>query len=381
MNRPITSEPADQMALNTDFAVEKAVLALKQGRLVAFPTETVYGLGADAENLDALHLLYATKGRPPNHPVIVHLAPSAKLSDWAENIPEAAYRLAEAFWPGPLTLILSRTARVPNAVTGGQNTVGLRIPAHPMAQQLLEAFGGGIAGPSANRFGRLSPTTAEHVRADLGDAVDCILDGGACPVGVESTIVAFQNGQPVVLRPGMITPRQLETALSSCIISTAKPIPAAALSETSSHSSQAALNLAQTTLKESPEGLFKDKQTTISRAPGTLARHYAPQTPMSLLSSDQLRQTLLQPQSENNQGTHQRIGVLAWHTTNSFASPADCLWVKASPDPDVYARELYAHLRMLDESSLDALYVEAVPDTDAWAAIADRLRRAAHPGV
>jgi L-threonylcarbamoyladenylate synthase len=369
------------MTIDTATAVENAVLALKQGRLVAFPTETVYGLGADAENLDALNLLYATKGRPPNHPVIVHLAPSAQLDDWAENIPEAAYRLAEAFWPGPLTLILSRAARVPNAVTGGQNTVGLRIPAHPVAQQLLEAFDGGVAGPSANRFGRLSPTTAEHVRADLGDAVDCILDGGACPVGVESTIVAFQNGEPVVLRPGMITPKQLETTLSDCLISTAKPAIASTASKTSTHTTQTTLNHSKITSTETTQVVSADKQTTISRAPGTLARHYAPQTPLSLLSSKELKETLLQRQHDRNPTVQKHIGVLAWKTPNSSIIPVNCLWVEASSNPEVYARELYAHLRMMDESHLDALYVEAVPDTDEWAAIADRLRRAAHPDI
>ncbi|MBA3391422.1 MAG: threonylcarbamoyl-AMP synthase, partial [Deltaproteobacteria bacterium] len=184
----------------TDIARARDVIAA--GGLVAFPTETVYGLGADASRDDAVARIFAVKGRPRAHPLIVHLAADARLDDWAIEIPDAARQLAAAAWPGPLTLILRKGPRVAAATTGGSNTVGLRVPAHPIAQALLAAFGGGIAAPSANRFGAVSPTTADHVATDLGDDVAYILDGGPCTVGVESTIVDLSRGVPVLLRPG-----------------------------------------------------------------------------------------------------------------------------------------------------------------------------------
>ncbi|HEV7536585.1 MAG TPA: L-threonylcarbamoyladenylate synthase, partial [Acidimicrobiia bacterium] len=182
--------------------VAEAVAVLRRGGLVAFPTETVYGLGADANNPAAVERLFAVKGRPRSHPVIVHLGDPMALKEWASEVPAEAWALAEAFWPGPLTLILPRADRVPDAVTGGAATVGLRVPAQPLALELLEAFGDGVAAPSANRFGRVSPTTAAHVRADLGSDVDLVLDGGMCRVGVESTIVDLSSAVPAVLRLG-----------------------------------------------------------------------------------------------------------------------------------------------------------------------------------
>ena len=182
--------------------VVAAVAVLRRGGLVAFPTETVYGLGADAANPAAVGRIFAVKGRPRSHPVIVHLAEATAVKAWAADVPPDAWALAEAFWPGPLTLILPRADHVPDAVTGGAATVGLRVPNQPLALELLSAFGSGIAAPSANRFGRVSPTTAAHVRADLGTAVDLVLDGGPCAVGVESTIVDLSRGAPRVLRLG-----------------------------------------------------------------------------------------------------------------------------------------------------------------------------------
>ncbi|HEV7558977.1 MAG TPA: L-threonylcarbamoyladenylate synthase, partial [Kofleriaceae bacterium] len=187
------------MKVGTDIAM--AAATLRRGGLVAFPTETVYGLGADASNDAAVANIFAAKGRPRAHPLIVHLASNARLDDWAIDIPDAARRLVARAWPGPLTVILSRSARVADAVTGGAPTVGLRVPAHPMAQALLRELGGGIAAPSANRFGSVSPTTAAHVVAD-GIDVDYVLDGGPCDVGVESTIIDLSRGRAVLLRPG-----------------------------------------------------------------------------------------------------------------------------------------------------------------------------------
>jgi len=178
---------------------------LRAGELVAFPTETVYGLGADASSAAAVKKIFAAKGRPASHPVIVHIADMSELKHWAAEVPRAAWLLAEKFWPGPLTMVLKRAAHVHDVISGGQNTVGLRVPSHPVAQQLLKAFGGGIAAPSANRFGKLSPTTAAHVREELGDAVRIVLDGGACEVGIESTIVDLSREPPAILRPGRVS--------------------------------------------------------------------------------------------------------------------------------------------------------------------------------
>ena len=198
----------------TPASIEQAADLLHRGKLVAIPTETVYGLGADASNPEAVAKIFQAKGRPADHPLIVHLAYASQMKDWAEEVPDSALRLASAFWPGPLTMILRKKASVPAVVTGGQETVALRVPDNPVALWLLRVFGGGIAAPSANRFGRISPTTAQHVAEELGDAVDCILDGGPCTVGVESTIIDLTDQQPTILRPGRITRSQLEESCS-----------------------------------------------------------------------------------------------------------------------------------------------------------------------
>ncbi len=321
--------------------IRQAADILKAGGLVALPTETVYGLGANAENPEALARMYAVKGRPVNHPVIVHIASARQLGDWAVDIPEAAWLLAEAFWPGPLTLILKRSSRVPDSVTGGQDTVGIRVPSHPMALALLQTFGGGVAAPSANRFGKLSPTSAAHVQADLGNDVDLILDGGDCAVGVESTIVAFQDGQPVILRPGMITAEQIRAVL------------------------------AQPKELQSPGS----SASTVSRAPGTLASHYAPGTPLALLSGEALDAMLLSMPSGDVS-----VGVLSRRACPARLRDKPWLvWRQMDQEPDGYARSLYAQLRELDALTLDRILVESVPvEDDAWAAVADRLNRAAY---
>ncbi|MBP8297306.1 MAG: threonylcarbamoyl-AMP synthase, partial [Burkholderiales bacterium] len=199
-------------APSTD-AVALAVERLRAGELVGFPTETVYGLGADAANAQAVVKLFAIKGRPANHPVIVHLASTADIDRWARRIPPAARLLIEKFAPGPLTLILPKSVHVPDVVTGGQGKVGLRFPSHKLAQRLLREFGGGIAAPSANRFGRVSPTTARHVADEFGDELPLILDGGPCDVGIESTIIDFTRGAAVLLRPGGVSTTQLAEVL------------------------------------------------------------------------------------------------------------------------------------------------------------------------
>jgi L-threonylcarbamoyladenylate synthase len=311
-------------------AIASAVDHLRAGRLVAFPTETVYGLGADAGNPDAVRRIFAAKGRPADHPVIVHLYDTAQLGQWARSVPEGARKLAATFWPGPLTLILPRAPNVADVVTGGQDSVGLRVPAHPVARALLRAFGDGIAAPSANRFGRISPTTAQHVADDLGDAVAQILDGGACAVGIESTIVAFVGDVPVLLRPGGIDARDLQRVLGRAPDVAGDAAP---------------------------------------RASGTLVSHYAPRTPADLVDASALRAEILQLGARD-----ESVAVLA----RTVARPSDFagVWLRAPADAAAYAHDLYANLRTLDAANADVILIERVPDDDGWLAVHDRLERA-----
>jgi L-threonylcarbamoyladenylate synthase len=204
-------------------AVDRAVEVLRSGGLVALPTETVYGLGADASNEQAVRRVFAVKGRPADHPLIVHVSDASALAHWASTVPSTAAVLADACWPGPLTLLVPRADHVLDIVTGGRPTVGVRVPAHPLTTAVLERFGGGVAAPSANRFGRVSPTTAEHVRRDLGDDVDLVLDGGPCPIGVESTIVDCTVDPPQILRPGGIPSEQIVELLAGRVAAPTGP--------------------------------------------------------------------------------------------------------------------------------------------------------------
>lgn len=311
--------------------IEHAVRLLQSGELVAFPTETVYGLGADAVNPAAVVRLYAAKGRPTNHPVIVHLADSNQLPNWASSVPVAAIQLAERFWPGPLTLILPKAQHVLDEITGGQKSVGLRVPSHPVALELLKAFGGGIIAPSANKFGRLSPTRAEDVQNEFKDEVALVLDGGPCAVGIESTIVDLSREQPMILRPGMIDQAQIEAVIGPVLVA-----------HKQAESSSAA----------------------VTRAPGDLASHYAPTTPMQLVSAADLQQIAA---GNNLTGT----GVLSFS-----ASPGTCNWIVAASEPESFARDLYQNLRQLDRLKLDRILVETPPTDAHWEGIWDRLRRA-----
>jgi L-threonylcarbamoyladenylate synthase len=310
----------------TPEAIQHAAELLHQGKLVALPTETVYGLGADARNPEAIARIFAAKGRPADHPLIVHLAYASQISEWAVDIPAGAYRLAQAFWPGPLTLILKKHPRVPSAVTGGQDSVGLRVPDHPVALWLLRVFGGGVAAPSANRFGHISPTAAEHVFEELADRVDCILDGGRCTVGVESTIVDLSGGEPVILRPGRITQAELEEVLG-------RPVAL----KTQHH----------------------------IRAPGMMAVHYAPTTPTYLCNRQAILQRLAQQPN--------RLGVLWYGRAAAVLLPTHQILPE---QPHEYEHALYATLRQLDQQGLEAILVETPPEGDAWVAIRDRLGKA-----
>lgn len=311
--------------------VARAAALLSEGGLVAFPTETVYGLGADASREAAVARIYAAKGRPRAHPLIVHLAPEARLEDWATDVPPLAHRLAAAAWPGPLTLILRRGPRVCPAATGGADTVGLRVPAHPLAQALLRAFGGGVAAPSANRFGAVSPTTADHVVADLAGDVDYVLDGGPCDVGVESTIVDLSRGRPVLLRPGGM-PREAIEAIAGPLASADAHAPA---------------------------------------APGTLESHYAPRAQVIAVPLDGVMAVVAEQTGS--------VAVLA--PASAFARWPR-LRARRYPLPDDVAgmaHELYAALRDLDASGVDVVIAALPPAAGLGEAVGDRLRRAAGP--
>ncbi|WP_426115241.1 L-threonylcarbamoyladenylate synthase [Massilia sp. PWRC2] len=318
-------------------SIAAAARALEQGALVAFPTETVYGLGADASNPAAVAAIYAAKGRPQDHPVIVHLAPGADLADWASDIPPEAHQLAAAFWPGPLTMILKRAPGVPADVSGGQDTIGVRCPAHPLAIALLQAFRhgrGGIAAPSANKFGHVSPTTAQHVRDEFAadGSVAMVLDGGASEVGIESTIVDLSRlatHGPVLLRPGHIS--------ADAIAAVIDRLPASA-------------------------------DAAAPRASGTLESHYAPHTPVAMQESAQLAVTVARLQAAGK-----KVALIHYS-----AMPASHAALRLPAAPAGFAHALYAALRSMDGSGAELILVEAPPRDALWTGVNDRLRRAAH---
>lgn len=321
--------------------LQAAARILEAGGLVAFPTETVYGLGADAENPQAVAAIYAAKGRPANHPVIVHVAPGADIGYWAVAIPPEAHKLIAAFWPGPLTLILKRAEHIPDAVSGGQDSIGLRCPSHPVAQALLRAFKegkGGVAAPSANKFGHVSPTTAQHVRDEFGigpeSPVACILDGGQSEVGIESTILDLSRMSthgPVLLRPGHISAADIAR-----IIGTEPRLP----------------------------------DTAAPRASGTLEAHYAPRTPVALVDIADVPVTLARLAAKGC-----RAALIRRETGPQDAASAQTGLPSTAKG---FAHHLYAALRAMDAAAADIILVEAPPMSPEWQGVNDRLRRAAH---
>lgn len=301
------------MTVGRDHAIERVVDLLRRGGVVAIPTETVYGLAADADNATAVERIFQIKGRPSNHPLIVHLPDRSHIDLWASEVPAAAEVLIEHCWPGPLTVVLRRATRVIDAVTGGRDTVGLRVPAHPQALEILQRFGGGLAAPSANRFGRVSPTTAEHVRADLGSDVDAIVDGGPCPVGVESTIVDCTTEPVQILRSGAITDEQIAALLDGAVGAADGP----------------------------------------SRASGMLAAHYAPHA--AVLLADDL---------------HEAAVLLA-------RSGAGAVQIGDLDDLARYARHLYRWLRDADEAGATTIVALLPRPQGLGHALRDRLTKAA----
>lgn len=325
--------------------ITRAAQLLRAGELVAFPTETVYGLGADARNPIALAKIFAAKDRPADHPLIVHLPDATHLGTWAIDIPAAARMLAAACWPGPLTLILQRHPAVPDLVTGGQNTIGVRMPNHPVALALLHEFGSGIAAPSANKFGRISPTTAAHVQQELGESgeknVAMILDGGACAVGIESTIVDMTSATPRILRPGAISADTLRRLLHAPVHD--------------SHATQPT-----------------EREKNTPRVSGSLAAHYAPRTPLQMCAVESLPAAIAAALQEG-----QRVAVLAPEPVPPLPAHPRIIRRIASADFSQFAHDLYAALRELDAANCDLILVATPPDNEAWRAVNDRLRRAA----
>jgi L-threonylcarbamoyladenylate synthase len=320
--------------------VEQAVAILRGGGLVAFPTETVYGLGADATDAAAVGRIFRAKGRPADHPLIVHLGPDTPMDPWVLDVPLVARLLAEAFWPGPLTLVLARSSRVPDPVTGGRPTVGLRVPDHPVARELLAGFGGGVAAPSANRFGHVSPTTAADVVADLGDVVDYVLDGGPCRVGVESTIVDCSGDEPELLRPGGVSLERLTEVLG------APP---------------------RLWLGDSP-----------ARAPGMLAAHYAPRARVEVVADEAAARARVVALVAAD-GGRGRIAVLApapLAGLDAAAGDGDVVELEPAGPPDDYARVLYARLRQADRLGASVVVAVEPPPVGVGLAVRDRLTRA-----
>ncbi len=318
-------------------AIARAVQSLAQGELLGLPTETVYGLAADALRDEAVARIYAAKGRPADHPLIVHVASAAQVPLFARDVPAFAQRLMDAFWPGPLTLILPRQPGAATASAGGQASIGLRCPSHPVAQAVLQACAAaglpGLSAPSANQFGRVSPTSARHVQGEFGDAL-LILDGGDCEVGIESTIVDCTRGAPVLLRPGQITRTQIEQACGQPLqdkAALAQPAP---------------------------------------KASGTLESHYAPRAKVRLMDAPTLAARL------------QALGVHAnnlavWSRHAPPDTGAGVLWRQQATQASIAAHDLFAVLRELDARGVQQIWVELPPDTPEWEGVRDRLQRAA----
>jgi L-threonylcarbamoyladenylate synthase len=330
-------------------AVDEAAARLAAGALVAFPTETVYGLGARADDEAAVAAIFAAKGRPSDHPLIVHVADVDAATRFASRLGDDFERLTRAFWPGPLTLIVPRRAGMATAAAGGQDSIGLRLPAHPLAQALLRACAAlgvpGLAGPSANRFGRVSPTCAAHVLDEFGATVP-VLDGGPCAVGIESTIVDLSREQPTLLRPGQLGRDVIEACLG-------RPLA--------------------------------ERSAASPRASGTLEAHYAPSAPVRLLGGDDLRSAMAAAMDRGSwTGPDGLPGRLAVYSRCSWDRPdlqalarAGVLWRRMSDDAATAAHELFAALRELDATGPQQIWVEAPPEGPSWEGVRDRLRRAA----
>ena len=348
---------SDSSALQSSIVINKAVKILRDGGLVAFPTETVYGLGADAKNPDAIKKIFTAKGRPSNHPLIVHLAVAdsseqtlvdwvSVLTPWVRDLSEDALKLISAFWPGPLTLVFKKDKAVLVELTGGQDTVAIRVPAHPIAQELLRQFKGGLAAPSANRFGKVSPTSAADVRSEFEDMLDLlILDGGDCEVGIESTIIDISSGDHVVLlRPGLITPSEIFAKTGIQVY-----LPG--------------------------EANTSERDASLPRVSGSLRAHYAPTTPLRIYASGRVLDALSEfPDIKS------RVAVAVWDSDSSLSEdghPSVHFEEMIIPsDSAIFASRLYRSLRDLDQQGWDLILFPEPPAGEEWDGVRDRLQRA-----
>jgi L-threonylcarbamoyladenylate synthase len=348
---------SDSSALQSSIVINKAVKILRDGGLVAFPTETVYGLGADAKNPDAIKKIFTAKGRPSNHPLIVHLAVAdsseqtlvdwvSVLTPWVRDLSEDALKLISAFWPGPLTLVFKKDKAVLVELTGGQDTVAIRVPAHPIAQELLRQFKGGLAAPSANRFGKVSPTSAADVRSEFKDMLDLlILDGGDCEVGIESTIIDISSGDHVVLlRPGLITPSEIFAKTGIQVY-----LPG--------------------------EANTSERDASLPRVSGSLRAHYAPTTPLRIYASGRVLDALSEfPDIKS------RVAVAVWDSDSSLSEdghPSVHFEEMIIPsDSAIFASRLYRSLRDLDQQGWDLILFPEPPAGEEWDGVRDRLQRA-----
>ena len=316
-------------------SIEEAVQCLTQGGVVSVPTETVYGLAADASQPAALKRIFSIKNRPVDHPLIVHIGSIAQIQDWARNIPEMLWPLAERFWPGPLTVILKKQPHVSAIITGGQDTVALRIPNHPKTLQLLDTLKCALAAPSANRFGCVSPTKAQHVIDELGDDIDGIVDGGDCAVGIESTILDLSrvnagDEPPTILRPGQISQQALQDCLGFPLLSANQQLP---------------------------------------RAPGMLEAHYAPQTPLILLKKSALENQLKECLARG-------LKVNLWSVCRPIIEHDNLLWQQSPVNSDQFARILYHQLRLFDSAQANITLIQRPQQLSDWRGVLDRLARA-----
>jgi len=354
---------ADSTPLQSSAVINKAVQTLRDGGLVAFPTETVYGLGADAKNPEAIKKIFTTKGRPSNHPLIVHLAAPDKfdqtqidwvalLAPWVRDLSEEALKLINIFWPGPLTLVFKKDKSVLNELTGGQDTVAIRAPAHPIAQELLRKFKGGVVAPSANRFGKVSPTSAADVRSEFEGMLDLmVLDGGDCEVGIESTIIDLSSGdKAVLLRPGAITPGEILTKTGMRIYQPSE------------------LNVKLT-------GNANEVTEDLPRVSGSLKAHYAPTTPLRLYASGRVLDALSEFPDIKSQ-----VAVVVWDSESSLVledhPSIDVEEITVSSDPTTFASRLYRNLRDLDQQGWDLILFPEPPAGEEWDGVRDRLQRA-----
>ena len=330
-------------------SIALAAKALQSGELIGLPTETVYGLAADACNTQAVAKIFSIKGRPSDHPLIVHVTDMESAERFASEIPDFAKRLMDAFWPGPLTLILPRITDIATAAAGGQNSVGIRCPSHPIARQILLGAQNlgvwGVAAPSANKFGRVSPTTAAHVREEFGDAL-LIVDGGACDVGIESAIVDCTRGQPVLLRPGVLTLEQLSAACGEKVLL---------------------------------EGEMLTKVLSAPKASGTLAAHYAPAAKLFLMDNHEIEQKLALSSEGSSIAIWSRSPVKT-QSQERLDKKTAIYWQQMPSDPAQCAQMLFAQLRAFDALGAEQIWVESPPSESAWEGVHDRLRRAETAG-